>query len=144
MVVQKHGETGGTAAKIETVPHREWPALLRDAYEMNDESPHRELCLATAAMPRATLLGIRNGDCWVACAQTNPYEDSAILGCDGTLPSYRGRGLQVALIRERLRSLAEGALAIAEVTPGSGSARNYLRCGFTIAYARTHFVKQLH
>jgi hypothetical protein len=34
-------------------------------------------------------------------------------------------------------------MAVAEVEPGSTSERNYLRCGFTIAYTRTHYSRAL-
>jgi hypothetical protein len=71
------------------------------------------------------------------------YEGVLLFSCDGTVPAARGRGMQEALIDYRLRALPAGTIATAEVSPGSGSERNYLRCGFEIAYARTHWRKQL-
>ena len=132
------------AAEMENVPPAEWPKLLRDTYELDDSQAMRGMCLATAVMPRVELFGIRMDDIWVACAQTNPYTGAAILGCDGTLPKFRGRGLQTRLIRGRFERLPQGTLAVSEVTPGSASQRSYLRCGFELAYTRTHFAKQLH
>jgi hypothetical protein len=77
----------------------------------------------------------------VACAQIHAYPGVTIFSCDGTLPSARVKGLQSALIGHRLRILPSGSIAMAEVTPGGGSERNYLRCGFTLAYSRTHWRK---
>jgi GNAT superfamily N-acetyltransferase len=131
-------------AQMENVPPAEWPKLLHDTYELVDSQAMRGMCLATAVLPRVELFGIRIDGIWAACAQTNPYSGAAILGCDGTLPKFRGQGLQARLIRERFERLPQGTLAISEVTPGSTSQRSYLRCGFEIAYTRTHFAKQLH
>ena len=131
-------------AEMEYVPPADWPRLLRDTYELDDSQAMRGMCLATAVLPRVELFGIRIDGIWAACAQTNPYSGAAILGCDGTLPKSRGRGLQARLIRERFERLPQGTLAISEVTPGSTSQRSYLRCGFELAYTRTHFAKQLH
>jgi hypothetical protein len=143
VVMEKSADVYQPSHAIETVPLEDWPNLIGDAYQMDDSATSRHLCLATGMMPNATLFGIRVDGEWAACASTNPYRDSTILGCDGTVPAFRGMGLQSALIRERLRLLPNCTLAIAEVAPGSGSERNYLRCKFEIAYARTHYVKQL-
>jgi hypothetical protein len=66
-----------------------------------------------------------------------------IFGNDGTRPEARGRGAQRALIDTRLGALPAGCVAVAEVEPGSGSEHKYLRCGFDIAYTRTHYVRSL-
>ncbi len=57
---------------------------------------------------------------------------------DATLVPARGHGLQVALIRQRLRRAAELGcdLATASVVPGSSSHRNYERAGFQLVYGR--------
>jgi GNAT superfamily N-acetyltransferase len=62
----------------------------------------------------------------------------ATLFADGTVVSFRGAGLQGALIRERLRVAAgEGCdLATASTLPGSVSQRNYERNGFEVAYTK--------
>ncbi|SRR6266545_884942 len=63
---------------------------------------------------------------------------------DATLPEARGRGLQQALIRERL-ALAAGhgcELAGAAVLPGSASHRNYERAGFQLIYMRVNVVRE--
>jgi hypothetical protein len=54
------------------------------------------------------------------------------------LPEWRGRGIQVASIKERLRlAAAMGCdMASASVMPGGTSHRNYERAGFQMLYAR--------
>ena len=132
-----------TAFRIETVPSDEWPQLMREAYELPNESPIRELAYVTPHMPRGQSIGIRLDGRWAACAQMHSYDGVLLFSCDGTVPSSRGKGLQSALIDYRLRALPTDMIAIAEVTPGGGSERNYLRCGFQIAYTRTHWRKPL-
>ena len=60
-----------------------------------------------------------------------------------TLPAFRGRGVQMALLAGRLRwALGEGCdLAASIALPGSVSQRNLERLGFRIAYTRTKLVK---
>lgn len=67
----------------------------------------------------------------------------ATLFADGTVPGFRGAGLQGALIRERLRAAAaEGCdLATAATMPGSVSQRNYERNGFRVAYTKAILVR---
>lgn len=62
----------------------------------------------------------------------------ATLFADATLPQFRGRGLQTALILTRLaEAAAKGAvLATASTMPGTVSQRNYERCGFRVAYTK--------
>lgn len=69
---------------------------------------------------------------------------AAFLGM-ATLPDARNRGVQTAIIRERIRRAAEMGcdLAKVDVKPGSGSHRNFERHGFTIAYTRAQVVKSL-
>ncbi|MEK6703379.1 MAG: GNAT family N-acetyltransferase [Planctomycetota bacterium] len=68
----------------------------------------------------------------------------AFLGT-AVLPEARGRGVQTAIIRERLRRAAEMGcdLAKVDVKPGLGSHRNFERHGFSIAYTRAQAVKTL-
>lgn len=67
----------------------------------------------------------------------------AVLYADSTLPCFRGRGAQLALVRARLAAAqtAGAELAIASTSPGSISQRNYQRCGFTPAYTKIAFQK---
>ncbi|MGD0577861.1 MAG: GNAT family N-acetyltransferase [Bryobacteraceae bacterium] len=76
----------------------------------------------------------------VAAAGGSIVDGVALLFGDATLPEARGRGLQSALIRERLARAARAGcdLAMACVLPGSASHRNYERAGFRLAYMRVN------
>ncbi len=93
----------------------------------------------------ATCVAWREEGQLVAAAQVCWVAGAALLGGDGTLPAFRGRGLQQLLIRDRLgRAYRQGLeWAHAEVQPESGSWRNYRRCGFERVYSRVHFRKSL-
>lgn len=87
---------------------------------------------------RATWLGEPAGG-----ASFSLHNGVAMLHGDSTLIAYRNRGIQRALIRHRLM-LAEtlGAdLAMACVVPGTGSHRNYERCGFDLFYMRVNVAR---
>jgi GNAT superfamily N-acetyltransferase len=63
------------------------------------------------------------------------------LSGDSTLPHYRGRGIQQAIQRHRLRLARDAGcdLAVTESAPGSGSQRNMERLGFRVVYAHVEF-----
>lgn len=67
------------------------------------------------------------------------HDGVALFGGSSTVPEWRKRGLQTALIHGRMRFAAEHgcdlAMMVAEV--GSSSQRNAERRGFRIAYTRT-------
>ena len=125
----------------------EWADLVFRGFEAADTPAWHHLAEASALLPEATNLGVwdASADACIACAQMVPSAGVAIFSCDATLPTARGRGAQTALIRERLRlANAIGATcAAAEVAPDGISERNYLRCGFHLAYSRKHYVKNL-
>ena len=62
-----------------------------------------------------------------------------------TLPRYRRRGVQFALLQERLHAAKNSGCVAATVTarPANESARNAERAGFTLAYTKSTFVKKL-
>ena len=62
----------------------------------------------------------------------------ALFNGDATLPAHRGRGVQSAILAERLRVASEAGcdLAVIEAAPGGTSHRNQERAGFRIAYTR--------
>jgi GNAT superfamily N-acetyltransferase len=115
--------------------------------------------LAAQGWSRLTRERRRASDAWVAAASrvegevvfiARDVEDSRPLGCasltirDGlavlggmsTLPAERGRGVQTALIRERLATaVAQGCdLATTTVAPDGASERNVVRLGFVPVY----------
>jgi GNAT superfamily N-acetyltransferase len=69
------------------------------------------------------------------------HDGVALLGGASTLPAFRGRGLQAALIEARLAlAVAAGCdLAMTLTLPGSVSQRNCERQGFRIVYTRAKF-----
>jgi GNAT superfamily N-acetyltransferase len=62
-----------------------------------------------------------------------------------TLPDFRGRGIQTALLAARISVAAnEGCdLAVSIAQPGSISHRNIERSGFRVAYTRTKLIRPL-
>jgi len=67
------------------------------------------------------------------------HEGVALFAGSATVPELRRRGLQGALLRERMRyAFAHGCdLAMMAAMPGSNSQRNAERAGSSIAYTRT-------
>jgi ribosomal protein S18 acetylase RimI-like enzyme len=63
----------------------------------------------------------------------------------GTLPEFRGRGLQTALLKTRLQAAASAGCEFAVVVTqgGSGSERNCLRLGFQVAYSKATVLKNV-
>jgi len=61
-----------------------------------------------------------------------------------TLPAYRQRGVQTALLHRRLQRAAEAGceLAMSLAQPGSHSQRNITRLGFQTVYTRVKFERQ--
>jgi len=143
VVSRSRGAPSEATPRAEAMPSQAWIEIMQRASELPDESPTEALVSAAAQLATARLFGVRDGDRWIACAQLVTYDDVVIFGNDATLPDARGRGAQTALITDRLGALRAGTIVMAEVAPGSGSERNYLRCGFQIAYARSQYVKAI-
>jgi len=73
-----------------------------------------------------------------------PYEGIGELYGASTLPKFRGRGVQTALLRERIAWAVKQGCEIATTTtqPGTTSQRNFERAGFRIAYSRTKMIRE--
>jgi ribosomal protein S18 acetylase RimI-like enzyme len=71
------------------------------------------------------------------------FEGVAQLCGAATLPAYRRRGIQSALLRYRLAESARRGcdVAVVTTTPGSKSQQNVQRAGFELLYARAILVK---
>jgi GNAT superfamily N-acetyltransferase len=67
------------------------------------------------------------------------HEGVALFAGSTTIPELRRRGLQTALLHERMRYAFDHGcdLAMMAALPGSDSQRNAERKGFQIAYTRT-------
>lgn len=95
----------------------------------------------------AILAGREGSYCFLASLDGQPAAAGALSVHDGaalfagasTLPAFRRRGLQAALLAARMEFAAEGGcdLAVMVAEAGSGSQRNAERQGFRIAYTRT-------
>jgi GNAT superfamily N-acetyltransferase len=75
---------------------------------------------------------------------TSIHQGVASLGGAGTLPVFRNRGVQKALLLARLALAAESGcdLAMVATMPGSVSQRNVERQGFRVVYTRTKFLRE--
>jgi ribosomal protein S18 acetylase RimI-like enzyme len=62
----------------------------------------------------------------------------------GTLPPFRGRGIQTALLRTRMRAAAEAGCEYAVIVTlgGTTSERNSARLGFQCAYSKTTLIRK--
>jgi hypothetical protein len=121
------------------VDPRDWPELMLRMNGLSGSGQWRPIAGASAILPDAIRVGVRDSSGeFIVCAQVQPAAGVALFGSDATLKPARGRGAQTATIQERLRAAAAlgFSCADAEVAPGSTSERNYLRCGFRIAYTR--------
>jgi hypothetical protein len=89
----------------------------------------------------------KNTVCFLASIDGQPgaagalslHEGVALFAGAATVPALRRRGLQTALLRERMRYAFDHRceLAMMCATPGSDSQRNAERRGFQVAYTRT-------
>lgn len=108
-----------------------------------------------AGEPLAAIVGQPGWACFLAFADDVPAagglvhtnSQAAWLGAAATLPEYRRRGGQGAIMVERIRyAMQQGCRRVVtetgEVTPGGTDAsyRNILRHGFEPAYVRPNFV----
>jgi GNAT superfamily N-acetyltransferase len=62
-----------------------------------------------------------------------------------TLPAYRNRGVQTALLQTRIARAAQAGcdLVVCLAQPGSSSQRNVVRQGFSVLYTRVKFEKEV-
>ena len=72
------------------------------------------------------------------------HEGVALFAGASTVPEFRRRGLQTALLEARMRFACEQGcdLAMMVAEPGSNSQRNAQRQGFVIAYTRLKWQKR--
>jgi len=121
----------------------EWSLMMAEAFFGFPSPMGRDLGQTLFAMPTCRNLIIRAGADPAAGAQLDIRDGLGILQCDGTLPNFRGEGLQTKLIRARLSMAAEAGcdLVTADTAPGSQSQRNYERQGFRVVYTKVTLIK---
>jgi GNAT superfamily N-acetyltransferase len=101
----------------------------------------------------AAFASLRDGLCFLARVNGTPaggatgaiMRDAGIAALFGTatLPEFRQRGVQTALINRRLWQAAQQGCeyAVVSTLPGSGSQRNMERRGFRVAYTKVVMVR---
>lgn len=118
----------------------EWTDILGSQYEPG--TPERqnsdEFCAAVHRVAGAqNLVAIIDGKA-VGTGSLTPVRTVAWLGGAATLPDARGRGVQHALLIDRLHRASRMGCRMAAVTavPDGVSARNLLRVGFQLLYTQ--------
>lgn len=97
-----------------------------------------EFCDAAGHVAGAVDLVALVGDEPAACGSLNVVDGVGWLGGAATLGTQRGKGLQQALVEQRLLLAAEAGCDVAAATavPGGQSARNLRRFGFALLYTQ--------
>jgi GNAT superfamily N-acetyltransferase len=118
----------------------EWGRAVAVGFRAPDAVPDSEWSIGEVVAGRE---GVRLFSAWldgglVGTGELDVVGGMAWLNADTTLPDYRGRGVQTALLRHRLRLAEEVGcvLAVSETVPGSGSQRNMERHGMRVVYTR--------
>lgn len=97
------------------------------------------------------LVSTRGNTCFLALQEGEPRgvgvvsatEGVALLSADGVAPPFRGRGLQLALIRARMAWAAERGCDVvtSSTEPLTASQRSYEKAGFRCAYPKLVMVR---
>jgi GNAT superfamily N-acetyltransferase len=109
---------------------KEFAGLLTPLYQM-------ENAVTFAALVDGTM---------VACGAGMVIPEHRILALfgAGTLPEFRGRGLQTTLLQARMRAAAQTGCEYAAIVTNGGttSQRNAERLGFRVAYSKVTVIKE--
>lgn len=111
--------------------------------------PLRRQMSASRSMPGMRVLGAEvegpRGAVLAGGGSMAIVDGMALLFGAATLPEFRGRGVQTALLRRRLEMAREAGaacgLVIIQSRPGIPSERNIVRAGFRLAYTRPQVVR---
>ena len=124
----------------------EWLGVLRvgnelttpDEATISDEWARASRAVTGTTDYLAHLDGVAAG-----CGSIIPESGLGWIGGATTVPAYRRRGVQGALIRRRMTAAYESGCDLAVVTavPSGDSARNVARLGFTLAYCQAVLTK---
>ena len=135
---------GISIERVTSGTEKSWnEAILRGFAEYGPLPPNLFLPFATIAGSLnfvALVDGVAVGG---GMGQIMPKAQIAALFGTATVPEYRGRGVQTALIQHRLGEAAEAGCeyAVVSTLPGSGSQRNMERRGFKVAYTKIVMVR---
>jgi hypothetical protein len=131
----------GPGVGVEPVAGSEYPSWARlvvQGFAGETDVPEEQMAMMASPDPRIeAFFGLWESTRGAGAAM-DVHAGLATFFGDATLVPARGHGLQLALIRQRLRRSAELGcdLATASVVPGSSSHRNYERAGFQLVYGR--------
>jgi len=124
----------------------EWLGVLRvgnelttpDEATISDEWARASRAVTGTTDYLAHLDGVAAG-----CGSIIPESGLGWIGGATTVPAYRRRGVQGALIRRRMTAAYESGCDLAVITavPSGDSARNVARLGFTLAYCQAVLTK---
>ncbi|CZR54581.1 uncharacterized protein PAC_04465 [Phialocephala subalpina] len=140
---------GMTILRLPADRAHEFPAMSLAGYKDNGRLPLLLETLGRIAVFRedtslyfAMVDGKVAGSAGMALIKTSKG-GVAHMYIDSTLPEYRGRGIQAALLKARMADARKAGYDLASVgaRPQNGSSRNIERAGFSLAYAKTTFVK---
>lgn len=123
--------------------------VLARSFHENGEVPEgfREMLAPIYQMPGAIPFVTLVGEERVGVAAgliIAEHKAMALMGA-GTLPAFRRRGIQTALLAERMKLAADSGCEIAMIVTrgGTASQRNCERLGFRVAYSKATVVKNL-
>lgn len=124
----------------------QWSALSARVFFADHAPQWSDFFLPWAAPEHPLALAAFAQGTMVACAGGLIIPEHNLAGFFGaaTLPDFRGRGIQSAFMRQRLRlaRLAGCDLAVTLTMPGTTSQRNAERAGFRTAYTKVVCVKK--
>lgn len=128
---------------------RRWSELVARCFATGRENLQMltELFSVTPEVPEAfALLALWEGDP-VGGAAGMFVREHGVAGFygAGTLPEFRNRGIQTALLHRRLGMAADAGCQYAVIVtmPGTASERNVVRAGFRLAYTKAAFQRGL-
>lgn len=146
---------GITVERLSETDERLWLQIAVDAFSnldgtgsAADDSVSREALERAmeefAAAPGFARYLARADGRPVGIASLSITDGVAQIAGAGTLPAFRGRGIQKALLHRRLAdALAEGCeLAVVTTAPGTRSQENVMKRGFELLYTRAVLIRR--
>lgn len=131
-------ETEHRVQIVEDNDLQNWAHSIAAGFEVENMS---EQFYGYAKTKNVTPFGIYQDNQWIAGGTIAIHDEICDLGVTSTLPAYRGKGLQKALLYKRIEYAIQSGARIASVTtePGSISDLNVQKTGFQLAYTRIKF-----
>ena len=136
---------GVTVRPIEAGERELWARTVLAGFLEKEEASVDEAPWFTPTVPDGTTCFIAfDGARAVGAGSVSVEGDVAIFSGTSVLPSARGRGLQLALIRARLAHARRAGCALGNsaTLPATGSQHNLERAGFRIHHCRVMMVRE--